>query len=117
MLDDLAVVRASGGRAFDDAVELRANHAQRYLVREGRAPHRAMLPCRGVFNRERGCVIGPLTLHILLRGMQLPAYFEALEPLPPRSRQRARLGNPKRLPPTSALLKENPPPYPRFSHR
>ena len=55
--DDLAVIRASGGRAFDDAVQLRANHAQRYLLKEGRAPHRAMLPCRGVLDRKRGCAI------------------------------------------------------------
>jgi hypothetical protein len=55
--DDLAVIRASGGRAVDAAVQLRANHAQRYLLTEGRAPHRAMLPCRGVLNRKRGCVI------------------------------------------------------------
>lgn len=55
--DDLAVVRASGGRAVDAAVQLRTNHAQRSLLKERRAPHRAVLPCCGVFNRKRGSVI------------------------------------------------------------
>jgi hypothetical protein len=72
--DDLAVIRASGGHAFDAAVQLRTNHAQRYLLKEGRAPHRAMLPCRGVLNRKRGCVIWPLTLHVLSPRMQSPTF-------------------------------------------
>jgi hypothetical protein len=47
-LDDLAVIRASGGRAFDDAVQLRANHAQRHLLKGGSstAPGDAALPRR-----------------------------------------------------------------------
>lgn len=42
--DDLAVVRASGGRAFDDAVQLWANHAQRYLG-SGSTEHRTGRCC------------------------------------------------------------------------
>lgn len=102
--EDLAVLRASGGRAFDDALQLRTNHAQCYLLKERRAPHRAVLPCCGVFGRERGSVIGPLALHVMFRKVQLPAFYGALELLSPLSRQRVRLGSPKRLPPTSALL-------------
>jgi len=46
--DDLAVIRASGGRAVDAAVQLRANHAQRYLIEGGpsTAPGDAALPRR-----------------------------------------------------------------------
>jgi hypothetical protein len=65
--NDLAVVRPR----VDTRLTPRSNFGQithdATHSRESRAPHRAMLPCRGVINRVRGCVIWPLTLPILFR--------------------------------------------------
>lgn len=86
---------------LDGTVQLRANHV-RPSIEKGRASHRAMRPCRGVFFRERGYVIEPLTLPVILRKMRFPAFTEQLGLLPPPSRQRKRLIHPERLPSISA---------------
>jgi hypothetical protein len=51
----------SGGHTFDDAHPTSGESRTSLLQKEGRASHRAKLPCGGVINRARGCVIRPLT--------------------------------------------------------
>lgn len=62
----------SGEPVLDGTVQLWANHLRSSIEKE-RAPHRAMLPCRGVFFRVRGYVIEPLTLPVIPCGFGFPS--------------------------------------------
>jgi hypothetical protein len=96
-------------------VQLWANHL-RPSIEKGRAPHRAMLPSRGVFDRVQGYVIRPLTLPVILREIRFPAFAKQLGLLLPPSRQRKRLFQPG-APSVDKCFRRSPPPYSRLSHR
>jgi hypothetical protein len=84
-------------------VQLRRNRPHPCPNGKGRAPHRAMPPCRGVFNRVQGCSIWPLALPVPLRWIRRPNPGEVARAFPfaPAS-IKCDFPGPKCLPSTSA---------------
>lgn len=109
--------RAPGGHALDGARPTSAKPTTTLPKnKKGRAPHRAMRPRRGVFNRVQGCSIWPLTLPVPPHRIRRPNPTKQREPFRSHSRQRAR---PSRLgvPSIDKCSRRSPPPCSRLSHR
>jgi hypothetical protein len=84
--------------------------------KEGRAPHRAMLPRRGVFNRVQGYSIRPLTLHVVPYRTRKPDPAKHSELFHSPSRQKERIFKPG-VPSIDKCSRRSPPPCSRLSHR
>jgi hypothetical protein len=85
-------------------------------MRKGRAPHQAMPPRRGVFNRVQGCSIWPLTLPVLPRWTRRPNSAGEQGPFQSLPRQREPPSRPE-VPSIDKCSRKNPPPRSRLSHR
>jgi hypothetical protein len=84
--------------------------------KEGRAPHRAMLPRRGVFDHAQGYSIRPLTLHFVPHRTRRPNPAKHSEPFHSPFRQKERFSKPG-VPSIDKCSRRNPPPCSRLSHR
>lgn len=108
--------RAPGGYALDGACPTSAKPTTTLPNGKGRAPHRAMPPRRGVFNRVQGCSIWPLTLLVLPRWARRPSPAREREPFYSLPRQRERLSGPE-VPSIDKCSRGSPPPCSRLSRR
>jgi hypothetical protein len=108
--------RTPGGHVLDGTFPTLAKPPTPLPNGKGRAPHRAMLPRRGVFNRVRGCSILPLALPVLPRWLRRPDPARKQEPFHSPSRQRERPSRPE-VPSIDKCSRRNPPPCSRLSRR
>jgi hypothetical protein len=108
--------RTPGGHVLDGTSPTLAKSPTTLPNGKGRAPHRAMLSRRGVFNRVRGCSIWPLALPVLPRWLRRPDPARKQEPFQSLSRQRERPSRPE-VPSIDKCSRRSPPPCSRLSHR